>query len=88
VKRLTWVECRLDEAAVGASLCGFSAELEAEVRLDEERAERLSGGRCERCLEETDEILSLSGSEAVCEGCLDVEADEGADGDEPPTSRL
>jgi hypothetical protein len=83
MSRVTWIECRLDDATVGASLSGFSSEVEAEARLKQEQAERLSTGRCERCFEETDEILTLSAGEAVCEGCLDAEVAEDLDEPEP-----
>lgn len=80
---LTWIECSLDDVALGASLCGFDMEIEAQIALDEEFQERLAAPRCERCLEETDAKLSLCGGEALCDGCLDAEVPEVPDDPDP-----
>lgn len=75
--QLTWMECRLDDVTLGASLCAPEMALAAQMELDAAVADRLGAPRCERCLEESGDSLTLSGSEALCAGCLDAEAGEG-----------
>jgi len=71
--KLTWIECDLSEAAIGASLCAHETELHEQTIVRIYSEECLSAPRCERCQDETDHMLRLSAGEALCHGCIEVE---------------
>jgi len=71
-KRITifW-GCQLDDESIGRSLATHDDQDEAQRDVD--IAARLHAFSCERCGSLVDHTLTMSGGEAVCDGCLHAE---------------
>ena len=71
-KGITFFQCRIDDDSIGLSFCSSLEDGDPEYRADVEDR-MLTATTCERCRCETENGLTMSAGEAVCDGCIQSE---------------
>lgn len=85
---VTLWSCHITEESIAASLCAGQQEAWDERERELDLEDRLQAPRCERCGEESGQMLTLSAGEALCDGCLSWEFPAPSEEPEPSTAFL